>query len=297
MSSSSTIRNLLELKEELKKETSGEDMSEGRTINILEEIERQCLTLTREQFIDSKIGGVVKKLSENKNALKISEFAIKLVDSWKNMFGNPNNKPVPSPSPSASSSSASSTTKHEHHQTHHQHHHDEDEHKKKIQEVTKVSGPKDEKRKKTCTFLAGAFDEDLKSQNASANLIFNVCVEIEESLHQLGQDQYTSKGRTLRLNLQKNAPLRKRILSGEVKSVELVNYTPEQLISDDHKEAISKTLSYVAESKRSDWMDANREQFNKQAGVKEQGGMFRCGKCGSTKTTHYQKQTRSAGKK
>lgn len=43
---------------------------------------------------------------------------------------------------------------------------------------------------------------------------------------------------------------------------------------------------------RSDYMDANRDKINEQAGIDKVGGLITCEECKSTKTTHYQKQTR-----
>ena len=46
------------------------------------------------------------------------------------------------------------------------------------------------------------------------------------------------------------------------------------------------------EKVRSDYMDANRDKINEQAGIDKVGGLIVCEECKSTKTTHYQKQTR-----
>ena len=265
------LKQLLELKEDLKKESASEDASDSRLTDILQEIRRCCESISREIFVESKIGGIVKKVSEGQQN-QAAAVAKELMEKWRIAFSK-TSTPA-STSTTITSPKPLSTAK--------------------LAEIARLSGPQDAKRQKTCAFLTEAFAADI--DQFPAEVISNVCIEIEESMYKIGQDQYVSKGRALRLNLPKNRDLRHQVLNGEIKGDDLVNYSSDELLSAQHKQLIEQGIKAVEEAKRSDWLDANREQFNKQAGIKEMGGMYKCGKCGSTKTAYYQKQTRSAGK-
>ena len=45
---------------------------------------------------------------------------------------------------------------------------------------------------------------------------------------------------------------------------------------------------------RSDWAEANSDVVDAQTGGGDGSGMYKCARCGSTRTTNFQKQTRSA---
>jgi DNA-directed RNA polymerase subunit M/transcription elongation factor TFIIS len=271
----SRIRELAELKEALKKETSSEDASEARLVGIIQEIERCCEPMTRDAFIESKIGGSIKKVAESHTDSKAGSLAKELMEKWRLAFtkgSTTSSSLVPSTSSMASPRPVSAA---------------------KIIEIAKKNGPSEEKRQKLCTFLAEAFIDDLP--HFAPDHIANICIAIEEALfNKISQDQYMTKGRSLRLSLAKHKRLRQQMLQGELSGENVVGLSSEELLPPEIKEAIEKGVAEIQEEKRSDWLDANREQFNKQAGIKEQGGMFKCGKCQSTKTAYYQKQTRSA---
>lgn len=83
-------------------------------------------------------------------------------------------------------------------------------------------------------------------------------------------------------------------MDGKVSASDLVGMTGEQLANSKTRELREKESEFTFNAQRSDWLDANRDSVNKQAGIEATGGLFKCFRCRSTKTTHYQKQTRCA---
>jgi len=84
-------------------------------------------------------------------------------------------------------------------------------------------------------------------------------------------------------SIQKNPALKEKIVNKKVKPLEVVNMRPEQLWPDGPQaDAIEKKI---------------HKELRKQAlteEVKNQEGLFKCGRCKSMKTSYYEMQTRSA---
>eukprot|EP00924_Labyrinthula_sp_SR-Ha-C_P016673 snap_masked-scaffold_6-processed-gene-11.22-mRNA-1 protein AED:0.36 eAED:0.36 QI:0/-1/0/1/-1/1/1/0/178 len=125
-----------------------------------------------------------------------------------------------------------------------------------------------------------------------------VSVKIEKAVYKKfkedsGSKEYKAKLRSLKFNLSKNQKLRDDVLNGSISSKDLVSLSADELLSTERKRKREKAEKDILDASRSDWLDANRENINKQAGIKN-NGIFKCGRCKSTKTTNYQKQTRSA---
>eukprot|EP00904_Undaria_pinnatifida_P001037 jgi/Undpi1/10934/HiC_scaffold_3.g01460.m1 len=116
----------------------------------------------------------------------------------------------------------------------------------------------------------------------------------ENSPYLRKKDDYLAKARQLAFNLKKNEQLRQDVREGLVAPERLVVMTSTELMSKDKREAMDKAVSDRTEARMLDWYDKNKDKINKQCGIKEQEGMFECGRCKSTKTTYTQKQTRSA---
>ena len=130
----------------------------------------------------------------------------------------------------------------------------------------------------------------------SLEIISKKSIEIEESLYKLGQEFCNEKYRVLKVNLPRNCELRKKVLYSEINADDLVRMESRDLIPEGLRLELQRSLSEISDSKRSDFMEENRAAFLKNAGInKSEGGMFKCGKCLSTNTTYYEKQTRSAG--
>ena len=175
--------------------------------------------------------------------------------------------------------------------------------------------PSDPKQKRMCKLMQETFDKDAdkfsEEVRAMRSLqIVKVLVEVcggvmtgapgklgkmkEAAPVPAVEEAIKAKFMSLKHNLSKNEALRTNVLEGSLTPQELVKLTPEQLASAERRQQVAKAVSHVADSKRSDWMEANRDEVNRQAGIETKEGMFKCVRCGSKKTSHYQKQTRSA---
>lgn len=106
--------------------------------------------------------------------------------------------------------------------------------------------------------------------------------------------EYKAKLRTLKFNLSKNKDLRVDLEEKIVTAEEVITYSPDQLSNREQKAKRVKAQEDIFNASRTDWLDVNREKMNKLAGIKNQRGLFTCRRCKSSKTTHYQKQTRCA---
>lgn len=76
----------------------------------------------------------------------------------------------------------------------------------------------------------------------------------------------------------------------EQKTINIIKFR--KLASTKQKEEREKNAKSEFDKSRSDYVAANREKINLQAGIEKVGGLIPCEVCLSTKTTHYQKQTR-----
>ena len=107
-------------------------------------------------------------------------------------------------------------------------------------------------------------------------------------------DGYKDKFRTPKFNLKGNGVLRSCVLSGAIGADELIGMSAQELATQERRDARNVAASKKFDGARSDFMQAKAAEINKMAGIKNAKGMFKCGRCKSTKTTHYQQQTRSA---
>ena len=157
-----------------------------------------------------------------------------------------------------------------------------------------TSSASDPMRAKIATLLCGVFNKDIeypdtqKMQKAD-----EIEAEMYASFLDVASSEYKEKYKTLKFNLKANHDLRLRVLDGGVLVKTLLLMTPAEMKTKAANKAMKQKLNDISEAKRSDWLDANRERINEEVGNKG-GGMFKCGRCGSEKTTNYQKQTRSA---
>ena len=99
------------------------------------------------------------------------------------------------------------------------------------------------------------------------------------------RERYMRKFLTLQFNLKEpKSFLKERVLSGDVKSIDLVHMRPEDLWQNGPY-AMKIEEQRVAQMK----MDIAQGKLNEQY-----EGAFTCGKCKSKKTTYFEMQTRSA---
>jgi transcription elongation factor S-II len=94
---------------------------------------------------------------------------------------------------------------------------------------------------------------------------------------------YKHKFLSLQKNLKDNPDLKEKIVNKKLKSHEIINMRPEQLIPDG---LYAKQIEIKIHN------DIRKEYLSRE--IKNQEGFFTCGRCKSKKTTYYQLQTRSA---
>jgi len=163
--------------------------------------------------------------------------------------------------------------------------------------VKALQMPSEQNRKKTCELLKGFFrSEEVKSKFEDKE-VENIAIKVEKAMTDAfgaNSAEYKAKYRTLKANMKLNPTLQVRLLEGMLSPDKLVKMSDQQLLSKEKAEQIEKAKQEILSAAEVDWLDKNREEMMKAAGVNIEEGMFVCGRCGSTKTTHYQKQTRSA---
>ena len=107
--------------------------------------------------------------------------------------------------------------------------------------------------------------------------------------------EYSTKVRQLIYNLKRNDQLRQKVASGECHPQHLVRMSPLDLAPEEKKNERDELGNNELDSKRSDYYKENRDKILREIGVDpDKGTEFTCKRCGSTKTTHYAMQTRSA---
>ena len=113
------------------------------------------------------------------------------------------------------------------------------------------------------------------------------------SLHPPGGRAYADKFRQLSFNVGRNAQLRRQLLAGQVSGHDLVAMRDSELATDEMTRSRERMKGELQDARRADWREVNEDKINAIIGVTG-GGMFRCNKCGSERTTNYQKQMRSS---
>lgn len=114
-----------------------------------------------------------------------------------------------------------------------------------------------------------------------------ISVDIEFAIYSLFNDtgpKYKNriKSRVMNLRDKRNIQLRLSLIDGEITPEKFASMTTEELASDELKE----------ERKKMTQESINDHQLAKNIGTST--GQFKCGKCGQSKTSYSQMQTRSA---
>ena len=101
--------------------------------------------------------------------------------------------------------------------------------------------------------------------------------------------RYAQTARSVLFNLRADGSgsLKSRLLSGALAPERLPNLTAEEMASAETRAKRARFRRECMEEVQTDWA-LKRGQANVT-------GMFTCGKCGSSKTTYYQLQTRKSG--
>lgn len=134
------------------------------------------------------------------------------------------------------------------------------------------------------------------SPEALLNAAFESAKSIESAIASSfspGGPDYVAKYRQLSYNLSRNSELRARVISGVVEGLELVAMTDEQLLTKEKNAYLAKLKEQQQAARRSDWKEANAEAIDNICGI-GRDSLYKCSKCGSQRTTNYQKQTRSS---
>jgi transcription elongation factor S-II len=136
--------------------------------------------------------------------------------------------------------------------------------------------------------IDGLFEETETEQKA---------IELEDEMHQKFQGDkkgYKEKYMQLILNLKKNDNLRANVMNDSTPAASMMTMSSQDMQTEEMKEHIEKGLDYIRNEMRLNWSEVNEDKINAQCNIKDQSGIFRCGKCKGYNTSNYQKQTRSA---
>lgn len=166
-----------------------------------------------------------------------------------------------------------------------------------MSKIMPATMPTDAVRAKVCKLLLGVFKGDAELTDNGRDQMLAVGIENAIFLsngHDPKSTGYREKFRMLHFNLPKNSALRVDLAMGHVQLDKLVQMSSQELLDAEAQKVRLEQEDAAFQRSRGDWFEANRDKLNAAAGVKETGGLFKCGRCKSTKTTHYQKQTRSA---
>merc|ERR1712129_614178 len=103
---------------------------------------------------------------------------------------------------------------------------------------------------------------------------------------------YVAKLRQLSFNLKKNHELRKDVVSGALGAARLMTMDADELATSAVREERKKMAEYQHDARSLDWDRKNRDRVDESIGIDNKKTMYPCGKCGSTKVSNYEKQTR-----
>jgi transcription elongation factor S-II len=134
------------------------------------------------------------------------------------------------------------------------------------------------------------------SPEALLNAAFESAKSIESAIASsfaAGGADYVAKYRQLSYNLSRNSELRARVITGVVEGLELVSMTDEQLLTKEKNAHLAKLKEQQQAARRSDWKEANAEAIDNICGIGKDS-LYKCSKCGSQRTSNYQKQMRSS---
>jgi len=131
----------------------------------------------------------------------------------------------------------------------------------------------------------------------SAQFIAFLIEKSINAMHDADSDKngYKTKFLALISSVRKNGALRTRLLEGELNAGSLVHMSAGDLATAEQRKLRAGVAEAVSNERRSDFMNSKKDEIALACGIDpNQGGEFKCRKCKSDKTTHYEKQTRSS---
>lgn len=276
----------------LQKFLKGENDDVERAMGMIRKVSK--IPMSIETLKETRIGVTMAKLRKHSNE-KLASQAKELVKKWKSVASSPHSsekstaskKNQPSPTSTSSHSSSSpkestptATTSH------------------KFMSATdpkflppNLSKPRAVARSKFKDILQ---DVDGDFVGAALEIELAMAKKFSMDLPAENKKDYVGKFRQLSFNLKKNRALRERLVHGEMMGEELIKLTSEELATAERKKQNEKLRDDAFQRSRLDWAEANEDKINKQCGIENPEGLFKCGRCKSTKTSNTQKQTRSA---
>lgn len=295
-STAATLTTVRSLKESLVKELPAEDDSSiERCRDILTRLDECSIDLS--VLTETMIGVTVNKLKSHKD---LGDTVKKLVKKWKkiaNTGDSGSQKPnlkrsssIKSTTSTKSTASASASLE------------QEDTYNPQL-EWSGLPNHRTNICKKLHDIMMSHKD-GLIEQGVNKSVVIQLVgprtAEVENAMHEFAGNtmkKYTDKARSICFNLKKNKKLTINVLLGHIDAEALVNFSSEELASDDIQEKRAEAKKKLIDSKRLDWDTANEDKINKQCGISGDllnASLFTCGRCKSIKTTSTQKQTRSA---
>ena len=129
-------------------------------------------------------------------------------------------------------------------------------------------------------------DNEEERKSKTKELIKNV-VQIEEKIFEKykGDSPYSNRVLEILHNIKENEEFRTKIVNGDIKSEELASMDVIKMITKEKQDQIVETKKNKVNSFQSDWDKKHRKVTN---------GVYKCRKCGGSKTTQQEMQTRSA---
>lgn len=142
--------------------------------------------------------------------------------------------------------------------------------------------------------------EEGYNPGAIMHLVVERATDIEQSIQNKflsNKPDYLTKARSLCFNIKKNESLAHQIVLGQLPAKALVDLSSEELVNDKRRKEIEEQKKKAMDANLLDWDAQNEDKINKMCGITGdalKASLFTCHRCKSIKTTHTQKQTRSA---
>eukprot|EP00640_Fibrocapsa_japonica_P003254 CAMPEP_0113953028 /NCGR_PEP_ID=MMETSP1339-20121228/90756_1 /TAXON_ID=94617 /ORGANISM="Fibrocapsa japonica" /LENGTH=328 /DNA_ID=CAMNT_0000961727 /DNA_START=55 /DNA_END=1038 /DNA_ORIENTATION=+ /assembly_acc=CAM_ASM_000762 len=309
---SKSAETVLPFKDKLEKAIAKESNGESKAERIIDLIGRlNEVPVTVDDLRDTKVGLTIGKLRKHSDQ-SVAGAAKKLLKKWKRMAEGEMtgeaaaNTPAPAPSPPAASNGASeegvasnggsgegapapapdsgSGDKKKAD--------DEGGVPDLVQGEEGLVPQRLKVRERMFTIFTQDVDASVQKGAAAAR-------EVEAAIHEIFNfsqktKEYSAKVRQLNFNLKKNSKLRADVVNGSLAPDLLVQLSSDELATDDLRNERARIREDAINASRSDWDAANDQKLNAMCGIKQMEGLFQCFRCKSKKTTHTQKQTRSA---
>jgi len=240
-------------------------------IEILDALDKQ--TITVEVLKKTKVGHLINKLRKFDHP-KVKSKARELLQKWKNAVKKPSKAPKKTDVSSSEAANAATPKSP----------------KKTNGEVIEVwDVEKHLTSEKVRNVVRKKLSAALKHEPVTCNYV-KISVAIEKTLWaEHGQDRkrYSEQYRDLCFNLKdkKNPDFKSRVLSGELEPKEIAYLRAEDMASKSQAKARDEMKKWTLAAQNLDLQMAAAQKITED---------YKCGKCGNTRCSYFQMQTRGA---